>query len=110
MDEDQVVKELEGFCSEKFPLSLPGEAPDKLKVLGISASPKTKSNTSILVKEALKGAESFNAETEFVSLSGKRIEPCSSCKFCFQNEIQGICKIKDDAGEIIQECSARTAL
>jgi multimeric flavodoxin WrbA len=98
------VKELEASSfSEKSPLLVAGHRSGTLKVLGISGSPRTKSNTSILVREALKGAETFDAETEFVSLSGKRIEPCSSCKFCFQNEIQGVCKIKDDAGEIIQK-------
>lgn len=78
----------------------------EIKVLGISGSPRIKSNTSILVKEALKGAESLGAKTEFISLAGKRIEPCDSCKFCFQNEIQGLCKIKDDAKEIIERMLA----
>jgi len=45
----------------------------KVKILGISGSPRKGHNTEIMVKEALKGAESVgNVETELYSFAGKK--------------------------------------
>jgi multimeric flavodoxin WrbA len=51
----------------------------KVSVLGISASPRV-GNTTILVKEALKGAEEIRGvDTVFLSLAGKKLENCKGC-------------------------------
>jgi len=79
---------------------------ENITVLGISGSPRKKSSTTNMVKKGLKGAESLGAKVEFISLAGKKIEPCKACKFCFQNEIQGACAIRDDAPGIIERMLA----
>lgn len=70
----------------------------KIKILGISGSPRN-GNTNILVKEALKGAEAQGAETDFISLTGKRVMPCIACDKCLAGEENG-CIFDDDMGEI----------
>lgn len=46
-----------------------------IKIVGIAGSPR-RGNTELLVKEALKAAESIgDVETEFISLAGKRFNP-----------------------------------
>jgi len=50
---------------------------EKVKILGISGSPRH-GNTEIGVKEALAGAAELpDVETEFYTMAGKRINPCS---------------------------------
>ena len=71
----------------------------KVRILGISSSPRAKSNTAILVNEALKGAASLGlVETKFISLRGKRIFPCTTCGRCPVEETY--CILKDDMLEI----------
>ena len=71
----------------------------KIRILGISSSPRAKSNTAILVNEALKGAASLElVETKFVSLRGKHIFPCTACGRCPVEDTY--CVIKDDMQEI----------
>lgn len=69
-----------------------------IKILGISGSPRH-GNTEILVREALEGAKAEGAETDFVSLAGKRIMPCIACDPCQAGEDSG-CIFDDDMGEI----------
>lgn len=61
-----------------------------MKVLGISGSPRKDQTTDCLVQAVLEGVDS---ETEFVSLSGKRIGPCICCLSCVEDNI---CKLNDD--------------
>jgi len=68
-----------------------------IKMLGLSASPRH-GNTEILVKEALRSAESLGAETQLVSFVGKEIKPCIACNRCRTGE--KICFISDDWNEI----------
>ena len=49
-----------------------------MKVLGISVGRKM-SNTEILVKEALMGAEEGGAEVELIRLHDLNIKPCTGC-------------------------------
>jgi multimeric flavodoxin WrbA len=65
----------------------------KMKILGVSGSPRSKGNTVILLEEALKGAESEGAETDLVSVSGKDLRGCDGCNVCFT---KGECHIKDE--------------
>ena len=52
-----------------------------MKILGISVGRKM-SNTEILVKEALMGAEEMDAEVEFVRLHDLNLKPCTGCNAC----------------------------
>jgi len=58
--------------------------------LGISGSPRSGKTTDKLVMEVLKAVD---AETEFVSLAGKKIGPCIACLGCVEDNV---CKVKDD--------------
>jgi len=62
-----------------------------VKVLGISGSPRAGATTDRLVQAVLSGVE--GCETEFVSLSGKRIGACIACLGCAEDNV---CKVKDD--------------
>ncbi len=70
-----------------------------IKILGISSSPRYRSNTEILINEALKGAATLEyVETKYISLRGKRILPCIACNRCPVEDTY--CAIKDDMLEI----------
>jgi multimeric flavodoxin WrbA len=77
-----------------------------MKILGISVGRKM-SNTEILVKEALMGAEEMGAEVELVRLHDLTIKPCSGCNACvidlFEKAGAGECVIKDDDFAFIDE-------
>ena len=46
-----------------------------MKILGLCCSPRKRGNTTIMLAEALKGAEHEGAEVELYSVSGKEIKP-----------------------------------
>ncbi|MBI2830042.1 MAG: flavodoxin family protein [Chloroflexi bacterium] len=59
------------------------QIPEKIKILGISASPRRAGNTSEMVKYCLKAAESIGyVETEYISLSDLHFHWCTDCKKC----------------------------
>jgi multimeric flavodoxin WrbA len=64
-----------------------------IKVLGISASPRLKGNTDLLLREALAGAESAGAQVEYIRLCDLNISPCVECNSCYKT---GKCRIEDD--------------
>ena len=64
-----------------------------LKVLGISASPRDRGNTDLLLREALRGAEAAGAEVEYVALRDLAIGPCTENYSCART---GECGIEDD--------------
>jgi multimeric flavodoxin WrbA len=53
-----------------------------MKVLGLSGSMRKDGNTANLVREILKHSRSEEIQTEFISLSGKKILPCLGCEKC----------------------------
>jgi len=69
----------------------------KVRILGISGSPR-KANTDIMVKEALKAAETLgDVETKFISVAGKNIKPCVTCYRCYTGIKPGrFCPTHDD--------------
>jgi multimeric flavodoxin WrbA len=77
-----------------------------MKILGISCGRKM-SNTEILVKEALMGAEEMGAEVELVRLQDINLKPCTGCNACvvslFEKGGAGECVIKDDDFKFIDE-------
>jgi hypothetical protein len=52
-----------------------------MKVLGLTCGRKL-SNTEILAKEALMGAQELGAEVEIVRLMDLDIKPCTGCNAC----------------------------
>jgi multimeric flavodoxin WrbA len=68
-----------------------------VKVLGIMGSPRIKSNTDLLLDEALKGATDQGAEVEKIVVDKLKIAPCKEYLGCFKD---GNCVIRDDMDEI----------
>jgi multimeric flavodoxin WrbA len=64
-----------------------------VKVLGISTSPRQNSNSDLLLRQALAGAESAGAEIEYISLRDLNIAPCIECNSCYK---KGACVVEDD--------------
>ncbi len=81
----------------------------KVKILGISGSPRENSNTETLVKEALNSASQIgNVETDFISIASLRITPCKGCYECYGfskgADWDNICfQFKDDVGAIYKK-------
>lgn len=69
---------------------------DKVKILGISATPIKDGNCDTMVREALKSAEEIgDVVTDFINTADKQIAICEHCQWCITN--MAPCKIKDDA-------------
>ncbi|MCJ7606028.1 MAG: flavodoxin family protein [Dehalococcoidales bacterium] len=64
-----------------------------MKVLGIMGSPRIKSNTDLLLDEALKGAASAGAEVEKLVIDRLNI---TACKEIYQCSKDGTCPLRDD--------------
>jgi multimeric flavodoxin WrbA len=64
-----------------------------VRVLGISSSPRIEGNSDLLLRQALAGAESAGAQTEYVRLADLSIAPCVECNSCYKT---GRCRIQDD--------------
>ena len=64
-----------------------------IKVLGLSTSPRVDSNSDLLLRQALAGAQSAGTLTEYIRLSDLNISPCSECNRCYTT---GVCVIDDD--------------
>ena len=62
-------------------------------VLGISGSPRLNGNTATAVQRALEVIRSEGLDTEYISLSGKKIDYCTGCWACRATHT---CVIKDD--------------
>lgn len=69
-------------------------------MLGISTSPRTKGNSDLLLREALAGAESAGAKTEYIHLSDYNIAPCIECNSCYTT---GNCRIQDDYQKLLKK-------
>ena len=69
----------------------------KLKILGIMGSPRIKGNTDLLLDEALKGAQSQQAEVEKIIVDKLKIAPCREYYGCLRD---GNCVIRDDMDDI----------
>ncbi len=77
------------------------ESPNKLKVLGIAASPRLGGNTDRLLDQAVAGAASKGAQVKQIILGDLEIAPCQHCDGCVQTG--GICVIEDDMQWIHQD-------
>lgn len=70
------------------------------KVLVISTSLRTESNSDALAAAFAKGAMENGNEVEQISLRGKNIQFCCGCFAC---HTAGVCAIKDDSIAIVQK-------
>jgi multimeric flavodoxin WrbA len=71
-----------------------------MKVLGISGSMRKEGNTASLVKLILKRCEDAGIKTKFISLAGKKIQPCLGCDLCREKKW---CVIEnDDWGDVVR--------
>lgn len=71
----------------------------RTRILGLSGSPRTSSNTAIIVETALEAARKEGAVIEFIDLSFHNIEVCEHCGECYQI---GKCKKDDDLNKIAE--------
>ena len=69
------------------------------KVLILSGSPRKNGNSDILCDQFLRGAVQSGNEVEKIRVADKNIGFCKACYAC-QNT--GICAIKDDMAEVLQ--------
>ncbi len=84
-----------------------------MKVLGISCG-RRMSNTEIMVKEALMGAEEAGAEVQFLRLQDYYIKPCTGCNSCVVDLMEkhggGACVLRNDdfpfIDDLIMDCDA----
>lgn len=77
------------------------------KILIVSASLRTNSNSEILAREAEKGALAAGNEVSFVSLKDKELGFCKGCLACQKTKK---CVIRDDASEILEQVKASDTL
>ena len=71
-----------------------------MKVIVISTSLRTGSNSDMLADKFIEGAVAAGNEVEKISLTDKDIRFCKSCLAC---QKLGKCVIKDDANDIMQK-------
>jgi multimeric flavodoxin WrbA len=75
-----------------------------LKILGIVGSPRKNSNTEVMVREALAGAQEVgHVETDILLLAGKKINPCNSCFACKKVYDYCVHRFKDDMQEYYEK-------
>lgn len=79
-----------------------------MKVLGIAGSPRADGNTSLLVKEALKVCAEKGADTELITLAGKKIMFCDNCDACAGGK--NPCPKHDDVKEILDAMAEADAI
>jgi multimeric flavodoxin WrbA len=72
-----------------------------MKIIGLTGSPRTGSNTEVLVDEVLKGASEAGAETKSFNLVKMDIKPCIACMHCKTHG--GQCATDDDMQELYKE-------
>lgn len=78
-----------------------------MKVLGVMCSPRKRSNSWVLLDEALTGAKEYEAETEMVTVADMDIKPCDGCLSCHKTKQ---CHIKDDMQEVYPKVLAADGL
>jgi multimeric flavodoxin WrbA len=71
-----------------------------MKVLGIHGSPRKEGNTSLLLRELLKGARGNGAKTTEIFVCDLNILPCIEDYSCAQT---GMCCLKDDMQGIYKQ-------
>ena len=82
-----------------------------MKTIILNGSPRKNWNTTLMLKEARKGAESAGAETEYVDLFDLSYTGCRSCLACKRKGAERCkCFWKDDLSPVIDRIFAADAL
>ena len=82
-----------------------------MKTIVINASPRRNWNTALMLKEAMKGAESAGAQTEYIDLSDLAFSGCRSCLACKRKDAERCkCYWPDDLSPVIAKILAADCL
>lgn len=74
------------------------------KIIAINAGPRTGWNTDLLIKSAVKGAESSGYETEYIDLFKlEKYTGCISCFGCKQESTYGKCICRDGLSDVLDK-------
>lgn len=73
------------------------------KVLVISTSLRHNSNSDLLARQFVQGAQEAGHQVELLSLQGKELHFCRGCLSCLK---QSRCVIQDDANAIVEKMAA----
>ncbi|MBN1911770.1 MAG: flavodoxin family protein [Pirellulales bacterium] len=73
-----------------------------MRVLGISGSPRKGGNTETLIRRALDALAGEGFETDFLSLAGRPVKPCTACGGCSKTKTAE-CVLDDPAFEGVIE-------
>ncbi len=78
-----------------------------MKILAVNGSPRKNWNTATLLRKALEGATSQEAETEFIHLYNLNFKGCQSCFACKKEggESYGKCARRDDITPILESAN-----
>lgn len=68
-----------------------------IKTIAFLGSPRENGNSEMLLKEAIKGIETFGLKVKTFNLNALNIKPCQNCGGCDET---GSCIIDDDMSEI----------
>jgi multimeric flavodoxin WrbA len=71
-----------------------------MKVLAINGSPRTNSNTQVMIEEAAKPLVQAGIPVESVSIRDYDVRPCNGCETCYKNAWD--CPIDDDALRLLR--------
>jgi len=83
-----------------------------MTVIALNGSPRKTGTTATLLGEALKGAASKGAETEFVQLNTLSMKGCQGCFSCKKRGGAGIgkCALKDDMTPLYEKMEQADAI
>ena len=70
------------------------------KVILLNASPRSNSNTGIVLEQCAREIEAEGVEAEIISLKGMKIQSCIACLKCSQT---GNCVLPDGLDEVIEK-------
>jgi len=74
----------------------------KLKILAVSGSPRKESNTDIIIRAILNGAEEAGHQTEFIKINDLEVSPCQACGYCRESPDRW-CKLKEDGALLLEK-------
>lgn len=82
-----------------------------MKIMAFNGSPRRNGNTAKLLKEALRGAATAGADTEYVDLYSLNYKGCISCFYCKRKDKDhGTCIVKDDLSPLLTRAKEADAL
>lgn len=83
-----------------------------MKIIAVNGSPRKNGNTAQLLREALEGAKSKSADTEFIDLFDLTFKGCISCYACKRlgGSSYGKCAISDELTPILEKIAQADAV